>query len=176
MTHCMGCPKTSFHHSWSRALQWPDGTSKVIPVDTLKVELQYYCCRQDKVYSRRECKQSPVSTSVQFQLLWQILSSRESWWQQVSRFWALRPKQYETKKCGVMWGKGCAIFCFLQPLLFERRAAPTAWSHVGWSWFKKKKRFTCQASAYSPNTPWRILGHCVYQGQLNQSAETSLLK
>lgn len=115
----MGCPKTSFHHSRSRALQWPDGTSKVIPVDTLKVELQYYCCRQDKVYSWRECKQSPVCTSVQFQLLWQILSSRESWWQQVSRFWALRPKQYETKRCGVMWGKGCAIFCFLQPLLLD---------------------------------------------------------
>lgn len=172
----MGCPKTSFHHSRSRALQWPDGTSKAIPVDTLKVELQYYYCRQDKVYSRRECKQSPVCTSVQFQLLWQILSSRESWWQQVSRFWALRPKQYETKKVWSNVRKGLRNFLLSPASSIGRRATPTAWSHVGWSWFKKKKRFTSQASAYSPNTPWRILGHCVYQGQLNQSAETSLLK
>lgn len=132
-----------------------------MPVDNLKVELKYYYCRQDKVYSKRECKQSPVCTPVQFQLLWQILSSRESWWQQVSCLWELRPKQYETKKVWSNVRKGLRNFLLSPASSIGRRAAPTAWSNVGWSWFKKKKVYMSGKCLHPKHTLTNIMPLCL---------------
>lgn len=146
--------------------QWQDGTSQVMPVDNLKVELKYYYCRQAEA-----CLHSctiPAS----------LANLEQSWIMVATTVVPLSIASktvWDKKKCGVMWGKGCAIFCFLQPLLLD--GVPHLQPEAMWDDRDfKKKRFTCQASAYTPNTPWRILCHCVYQGQLNQSAETSLLK
>lgn len=66
---------------------------------------------------------------------------------------------------------------FLQPLLFD--GVPHLQPEATWDDRDLKKKnglHIRQALTALTNTPWRILGHCVYRVQFNQSAETSLLK